>query len=76
MLSCKELPDYTVHGYCCAKVTGLQLVVSDQSGSRLKECPRMADPDQQMVTAPGSPHHPAADVTDPSPVTSCFSWCA
>lgn len=58
-----------------AKVTGLQLVVSDQSGSRLKECPRMADPDQQMVTAPGSPHHPAADVTDPSPATSCFSWC-
>lgn len=53
--------------------TDFQLVVSDQSGSRLKECPRMVDPDQQMVTAPGSPHHPAGGAAGPLPATSCFS---
>lgn len=47
------------------KDTGLQLVVSDQSGSQLKECPRTADPDQRMVTAPGSSHHPAGGADDP-----------
>lgn len=47
------------------KDTGLQLVVSDRSGSRLKECPRTAGPDQQMATAPGSPHHPAGGAADP-----------
>lgn len=57
------------------KDTGLQLVVSDQSGSRLKECPRTADPDQRMVTAPGSSHHPAGGAADPWPATSCFSGC-
>lgn len=43
--------------------TGLE--VSDQSGSQLKEYPRMVDPDQQMGTAQRNRHHPGAGAADP-----------
>lgn len=38
---------------------------SDQSGSRLTEYLHMVDQDQQMGTAPGSPHHPTGGAADP-----------
>lgn len=53
----------------------LQLVFSDQSCRQLKGCPRTADPDQQTVTAPESPHHPAEGANDPWSATSCSSVC-
>lgn len=49
----------------CTKDTGLQLVVSDQSCRQLKGCPRMADPDQPVVTVPESPHRPTEGADDP-----------
>lgn len=45
--------------------TRVQQVVSDLSGSRLKECPHMKDPDQQTATTLGSPHHPVEGAVDP-----------
>lgn len=47
------------------KKLGLDLVVSDQSGSRLKEYPRTVVPDQQTGTAQRNLHHPGAGAADP-----------
>lgn len=47
------------------KKLGLDLVVSDQSDSRLKEYPRTVVPDQQTGTAQRNLHHPGAGVADP-----------
>lgn len=48
-----------------SKKKGLQLVVSDQSGSRLKEYPRTAALDQQMGTTQRNLHHPGGGAADP-----------